>query len=105
MDNSLVAAPIKVKYYTATSDANSVWTVALGTDFTEVLDVQVQPVSVANTVTGVRSASLNAYTSTSTSISGVTYGNNVLTTVLIGLGANTLSLTPTTVVRVRVEGK
>lgn len=105
VDNSLVAAPIKVKYYTATSDANSVWTVALGTDFTEVLDVQVQPVSVANTVVGVRSASLNAYTSTSTSISGVTYGNNVLTTVLIGLGANTLSLSPTTVVRVRVEGK
>lgn len=105
LDNSAVTAPIKVKYYTATSDVNSVWTVALGTDFTEVLDAQVQPVSVANTVVGVRSASLNAYTSTSTSISGVTYGNNVLTTVLIGLGANTLSLSPTTVVRVRVEGK
>lgn len=105
VDNSAVAAPIKVKYYTATSDANSVWTVALGTDFTEVLDVQVQPVSVANTVAGVRSASLNAYTSTSTSVSGITYGNNVLTTVLIGLGANTLALTPVTVVRVRVEGK
>lgn len=105
VDNSLVTAPIKVKYYTATSDASSVWTVVLGTDFTEVLDVQVQPVSTANTVVGVRSASLNAYTATSTSVSGVTYGNNVLTTVLIGLGANTLALTPTTVVRVRVEGK
>lgn len=104
-DNSSVTAPIKVKYYTATSDANSVWTVALGTDFTEVLDVQVQPVSVANTVVGVRSASLNAYTSTSTSVSGVTYGNNALTTVLVGLGANTLALIPTTVVRIRVEGK
>ena len=105
VDNSAVAAPIKVKYYTATSDSNSVWTVTLGTDFTEVLDVQVQPVSVANTVAGVRSASLNAYTSTSTSVSGVTYGNNVLTTVLVGVGANTLALSPTTVVRIRVEGK
>jgi len=105
VDNSVVAAPIKVKYYTATSDANSVWTVSLGTDFTEVLDVQVQPVSVASTIAGVRSASLNAYTSTSTSVSGVTYGNNVLTTVLIGVGANTLALAASTVVRVRVEGK
>lgn len=105
VDNSVVAAPIKVKYYTATSDTNSIWTVSLGTDFTEVLDVQVQPVSVANTIAGVRSASLNAYTSTSTSVSGVTYGNNVLTTVLIGVGANTLALAASTVVRVRVEGK
>lgn len=105
VDNSVVAAPIKVKYYTATSDASSVWTVSLGTDFTEVLDVQVQPVSVANTIAGVRSASLNAYTSTSTSVSGITYGNNVLTTVLIGVGANTLALAASTVVRVRVEGR
>ncbi|RYY51284.1 MAG: hypothetical protein EOO06_00720 [Chitinophagaceae bacterium] len=105
VDNSVVTAPIKVKYYTATSDANSVWTVSLGTDFTEVLDVQVQPVSVANTIAGVRSASLNAYTSTSTSVSGVTYGNNALTTVLVGVGANTLALASSTVVRVRVEGK
>lgn len=105
VDNSVVAAPIKVKYYTATSDASSVWTVSLGTDFTEVLDVQVQPVSVANTIAGVRSASLNAYTSTSTSVSGITYGNNVLTTVLIGVGANTLALAASTVVRVAVTGK
>lgn len=105
IDNSIVAASVKVKYYTATSDANAVWTVNTGSDFTEILDVQVQPVSMANTVVGVRSASLNSYTSTSTSVSGVTYGNNVLTTVLIGLGANTLALVPTTVVRVRVEGK
>lgn len=104
-DNTVVAAPIKVKYYTAVSDATSVWTVSLGTDFTEVLDVQVQPVSVANTVTGVRSASLNAYTSTSTTITGTTYGNNVLTTVLVGVGANTLALVPSTTVRLRVEGK
>lgn len=105
VDNSVVAAPIKVKYYTATSDASSLWTVSLGTDFTEVLDVQVQPVSVANTIAGVRSASLNAYTSTSTSVSGITYGNNVLTTVLVGVGANTLALVASTVVRVRVEGR
>jgi len=105
VDNSIVTAPIKVKYYTVTSDSSSVWTVALGTDFTEVLDVQVQPVSVSNTIAGVRTASLNAYTTTATSISGITYGNNVLTTVLVGVGANTLALLPSTVVRVRVEGK
>lgn len=105
VDNSIVTAPIKVKYYTVTSDSSSVWSVALGTDFTEVLDVQVQPVSVSNTIAGVRTASLNAYTPTATSISGITYGNNVLTTVLVGVGANTLALLPSTVVRVRVEGK
>ena len=104
-DNSVVAAPIKVKYYTATSDANSVWTVSLGTDFTEVLDVQVTAVSVANTVAGVRQASLNAYTSTSTSLSGVTSGNNVLSTLLVSAGANTLALIPSTAVRVTLTGK
>lgn len=104
-DNSAVSGPIKVKYYTATSDATSVWTVALGTDFTEVLDVQVTATSIANTVAGVRQASLNAFTSTSTSLSGITTGNTVLTTVLISAGANTLSLIPNTAVRVTVTGK
>lgn len=103
-DNTLVART-KVKYYTAVSDSTtSVWTVTTGTDFTEILDVQVQPVSVANTIAGIRQASLNAYTPTSTSVTGLTYGNSVLTTVLIGVGANTLSLLPSTTVRVRVEG-
>lgn len=94
----------KVRYYTATSDSNSVWTVNLGTDFTTVKDVQVQPVSVANTIAGIRQASLNAYTATSTTVSGITYGNNVLSTILISAGANALALAPTTGVRVRVEG-
>jgi len=104
VDNSLVART-KVKYYTAVSDStSSIWTVATGSDFTEILDVQVQPVSVANTIAGIRQVSLNAYTTTSTSLTGMTYGNSVLTTVLIGIGANTLSLLPGTTVRVRVEG-
>lgn len=94
----------KVRYYTTTSDSNSVWTVNLGTDFTTVKDVQVQPVSVANTIAGIRQASLNAYTATSTSVSGITYGNNVLSTVLISAGTNALALAPTTAVRIRVEG-
>lgn len=105
VDNSVVTAPIKVKYYTATSDANSVWTVALGTDFTEVLDVQVTAVSSGTAVTGVRQASLNAYTSTSTSLTGVTMGNAILTTLLISAGANTLALIPNTVVKLTVTGK
>ncbi len=104
VDNSVVART-KVKYYTAVSDStSSVWTVTTGTDFTEILDVQVQPVSTANTIAGIRQASLNAYTTTSTALTGLTYGNSVLTTVLIGLGANTLTLLPNTTVRVRVEG-
>jgi len=50
VDNTLVART-KVKYYTVVSDSTtSVWTVTTGTDFTEILDVQVQPVSTANTV-------------------------------------------------------
>lgn len=105
IDNTVVTAPVKVKYYTATSDTNSVWTVNLGTDFTEVLDVQVTAVSIANTVAGVRQASLNGFTSTSTNLSGITTGNNVLSTVLISAGANTLALIPSTVVRVTVTGK
>jgi len=103
--NNTIVDRTKVKYYTVVSDStSSVWTVTTGTDFTEILDVQVQPVSTANTVGGIRQASLNAYTTTSTSLTGVTYGNSVLTTVLIGVGANTLSLLPSTTVRVRVEG-
>jgi hypothetical protein len=103
-DNSLVSR-VKVKYYTVVSDSTSaIWTVNLGTDFTEVLDVQVQPVSIANTIAGIRQATLNAYTSTSTSVTGITYGNNVITSVLITLGANALQLLPSTTVRVRVEG-
>lgn len=101
-DSSGVA---KVRYYTATSDASSVWTVSLGTDFTEVYDVQVQPVSIANTVAGIRQCSLNSYTNSSKTLSGVTYGGNTLTTILISAGANGLQLMPSTVVRLRVEGK
>lgn len=101
-DSSSVA---KVRYYTATSDASSIWTVNLGTDFAQVLDVQAVAQSTANTVGGVRQASLNAYTATSTSVSGITFGGNILTTVLISAGANGLSLFPNTVVKVRVEGR
>lgn len=104
VDNSLVART-KVKYYTVVSDTTtSVWTVTTGTDFTEILDVQVQPVSTANTVVGARQASLNAYTATSTSLTGITYGQNVITSLLVTLGANAFSLVPSTTVRVRVEG-
>lgn len=104
VDNTLVART-KVKYYTAVSDSTtSIWTVTTGTDFTEILDVQVQPVSTSNLVTGVRQSSLNAYTATSTSLTGVTYGQNVITSLLITLGANAFSLVPSTTVRVRVEG-
>lgn len=104
VDNSLVAR-IKVKYYTVVSDSTSgIWTVNLGSDFTELLDVQVQPVSVANTVAGVRMASLNAYTSTSTTLTGVTHGQNVITSLLVTLGANALQIIPSTTVRVRCEG-
>lgn len=101
-DNSSVA---KVRYYTATSDANSVWNVNTGTDFSEVYDVQVQPVSVANTIAGIRQCSLNSYTVSSKTFSGITYGNNLITSVLITAGANALQLIPNTTVRVRVEGK
>jgi len=101
-DSSGVA---KVRYYTATSDVSSVWTVNIGTDFAEVYDVQVQPVSVANTIAGIRQCSLNAYTSSTKSFSGLTYGNNTITSLLITAGANTLQLVPATVVRLRVEGK
>lgn len=104
VDNSLVART-KVKYYAVVSDSTtSVWTVTTGTDFTEILDVQVQPVSTANTVVGARQASLNAYTTTSTSLTGITYGQNVITSLLLTLGANAFALVPSTTVRVRVEG-
>lgn len=101
-DSSVVA---KVRYYTATSDASSVWTINLGTDFTQVLDVQAVAVSIANTIAGIRQCSLNSYSSTSTSVSGLTFGSNTLTTVLISAGANGLQLMPSTVVKVRVEGR
>lgn len=97
-----VASGVKVKYYNVTSDANGAWSVALGTDFTEVLDVQAQAVSTAG-ITGVRQSTVNAFTSTSTTITGMTWGNTVLVTILLS-GTNSLSLTPNTQVRVRVEG-
>lgn len=93
---------VKVKYYSVTSDANGAWTLNLGTDFTELLDVQAQAVSTAG-ITGVRQSTVNSFSSNSTTISGMTWGNTVLVTVLIS-GTNSLSLTPNTVVRVRVEG-
>lgn len=96
------ATGVKVKYYSVTSDSNGAWTLSLGSDFTELLDVQATAVSTSG-ITGVRQASLNAFTSTSTTLTGNTWGNTVLVTILIS-GTNSLSLTPNTVVRVRVEG-
>lgn len=93
---------VKVKYYQVTSDANGAWTLSLGTDFTEVLDVQAQAVS-SSGISGVRQSTVNAFASNATSITGMTWGNAVLTTILLA-GTNSLSLTPNTVVRVRVEG-
>lgn len=93
---------VKVKYYSVTSDANGAWTLNLGTDFTELLDVQAQAVSTTG-ITGVRQSTVNAFSSNSTTISGMTWGNTVLVTILVS-GTNSLSLTPNTVVRVRVEG-
>lgn len=97
------ATGVKVKYYLATSDSLGGWALSLGTDFTEIMDVQVQAVS-SSGITGIRQATINSYTSSSTSLSGSTYGNMVLTTVLIGVGANTLSLIGSTPVKIRVEG-
>jgi len=102
-DNSLVAKT-KVKYYRVTSDStSSIWTVNLGSDFTEVLDVQVQAESVSSLLGGIRQVSLNSYTSTSTTLTGMTFGSNTITTILIG-GSQGLALVPGTVVKVRVEG-
>lgn len=97
-----VASGVKVKYYTVTSDANGAWSLSLGTDFTEVLDVQAQAVS-SSGIAGVRQSTVNAFTPTSTTLTGMTWGNSVLVTILLS-GTNSLTLTPNTTVRVRVEG-
>lgn len=103
-DNSLVASRIKVKYYRVTSDSTSaIWTVNLGSDFTEVLDVQVVAESVSTLIGGIRQVSMNAYTSTSTTLTGMTFGSNTITTILVG-GAQGLAIAPATAVRCRVEG-
>lgn len=94
---------VKVKWYTVTSDANSAWTLALGTDFTEILDVQVTAISTSSAITGIRNASLNAWTAKSTSLSGMTYGSNLILSILVG-GAQGLAPAPNTTIRVRVEG-
>lgn len=102
-DNSLVART-KVRYYRVTSDSTSaVWTVNLGSDFTEVLDCQVVAESVSSLIGGVRQASINAFTSTSTTLTGMTFGSNTITTILIG-GSQGLAIAPATAVRIRVEG-
>lgn len=68
-----------------TSDSTSaIWTVNLGSDFTELLDVQVVAESVSTLIGGIRQVSLNAYTSTSTTLTGMTFGSNTITTILIG---------------------
>lgn len=102
-DNTTVART-KVKYYRVTSDSTSaIWTVNLGSDFTEILDIQVQAESVSSLLGGIRQVSLNTWTSTSTTITGMTFGSNTITTILIG-GSQGLALIPGTVVRCRVEG-
>lgn len=102
-DNTTVART-KVKYYRVTSDSTSaIWTVNLGSDFTEVLDVQVVAESVSTLIGGIRQVSLNAYTSTSNTLTGMTFGSNTITTILIG-GSQGLAIAPATAVRVRVEG-
>lgn len=103
IDNSLVPKS-KVKYYRVTSDATSaIWTVNLGTDFTELLDVQVIAESTSSLIGGIRQVSINAFTSTSTVLTGMTFGSNTITTILIG-GSQGLALMPGTAVRVRAEG-
>lgn len=102
-DNILVART-KVKYYRVTSDpSTAIWTVNLGTDFTELLDVQIVAESTSSVIGGIRQVSLNAYTSTSTSLTGMTFGSNTITTILVG-GAQGLAIAPATAVRIRVEG-
>jgi len=102
-DNSLVSRT-KVKYYKVTSDStSSIWTVNLGSDFSEILDIQVQAESVSTLLGGIRQVSINSWTSTSTTITGMTFGSNTITTILIG-GSQGLALVPGTVVRCRVEG-
>lgn len=96
------AVGMKVKYYSATTDTNGAFSVSLGTDFTELLDVQAQAVSSMG-VSGIRQVALNAYTSTSTTLTGQTYSNNAVTVVLGGL-INGLALAPNTVVKLRCEG-
>lgn len=103
VDNSLVTRK-KVKYYRVTSDATTaVWTVSLGTDFTELLDVQVVAESVNSLIGGIRQVSINSYTSTSNTLTGMTFASNTITTILVG-GAQGLAIAPGTVVRIRAEG-
>lgn len=104
LDGKLNKSDLVVKYYTATSTAAGIWTVDLGTDFSQVLDVQVTALSVSSLIGGIRQASLNTYTSASKTLTGMTYGSNTITTILVG-GAQGLALIPNTVVRVRVEGR
>lgn len=100
--NGTQLSGVKVKYYSVTSDANGAWSLNLGPDFSEILDVQATASS-SSGITGVRQASINSYVSNATSLSGNTWGNSVLVTVLIS-GTNSLALTPNTVVKIRVEG-
>lgn len=96
------ATGVKVKYYTVTSDASGAWTLNLGADFSEIFDVQAQAVSTTG-VTGIRQSTVNAFTSTSTTVTGMTWGNTLIVSILLS-GTNSLSLTPNTPVRIRVEG-
>lgn len=95
---------VKVKYYIVTADSTGVWNLNLtGEGWTEILDVQTQAVSTASNVGGIRQASINAYTATSSSLSGVVWGNNLIISILLS-GTNSLSLIPNSTVRIRVEG-
>lgn len=104
IDAKMTKADLVIRYYTATSNASGVWSVNLGTDFKEVFDVQVTAVSTGSLLAGVRQAAINAYTSASKTLTGMTYGSNTITTILVG-GAQGLALIPNTVVRLRVEGR
>lgn len=97
------ATGMKVKYYTVTADSNGGWTLSLGSDFTEILDVQATALSTASTLTGIRQATVNTYTATSTTITGAVFTNSVLVTLVVS-GTNSLTMAPSATVKIRVEG-
>jgi hypothetical protein len=94
---------VKVKYYTVTADSAGSWTLSLGTDFTEILDVQATALSTGSNLGGIRQATVNTYTATSTSLSGAVFTNTVIVTILLS-GTNSLTMSPGATVKIRVEG-
>lgn len=94
----------KVRTYQVTSNATtSVWTLNTGTDFTNIFDVQVQAVSVGNTISGIRNATINSWTASSNSFSGVTHGSQLVGGAILVLSEG-LRLIPSTSVRITVYG-